>query len=85
MTKPAIGLGLMGSAMVERLQSQGHSLTVIANQSRENVDAAVARCATVVGTAREVAEASDVFMLCVGTSAQVECRMCEPEGVLAGL
>ena len=45
MTKPAIGfigLGLMGSAMVERLQSQGHSLTVIANKSRENVDAAVA-------------------------------------------
>ena len=88
MTKPAIGfigLGLMGSAMVERLQSQGHSLTVIANRSRENVDAAVARGAMEVGTAREVAEASDVVMLCVATSAQVESRMRGPEGVIAGL
>lgn len=80
-----IGLGLMGSAMVERLQSQGHSLTVIANRSRKNVDAAVARGATEVGTAREVAEASDVVMLCVGTSEQVESRMRGPEGVIAGL
>lgn len=88
MTKPAIGfigLGLMGSAMVERLQSQGHSLTVIANRSRENVDAAVARGAMEVGTAREVAEASDVVMLCVATSVQVESRMRGPEGVIAGL
>ncbi|MDE0521058.1 MAG: NAD(P)-dependent oxidoreductase [Boseongicola sp.] len=88
MTKPAIGfigLGLMGSAMVERLQSQGHSLTVIANKSRENVDAAVARGATEVGTGRDVAEACDVVMLCVGTSAQVESRMRGPEGVIAGL
>lgn len=80
-----IGLGLMGSAMAERLQSQGHSLTVIANRSRKNVDAAVARGATEVGTAREVAEASDVVMLCVGTSEQVESRMRGPEGVIAGL
>lgn len=88
MTKPAIGfigLGLMGSAMVERLQSRGHSLTVIANKSRENVDAAVARGATEVGTGRELAVASDVVMLCLATSAQVESRMRGPEGVIAGL
>ncbi len=88
MDKPQIGfigLGLMGSAMVERLQSRGHSLTVIANRSRENVDAAIARGATEVSTAREVAEAGDIVMLCVGTSAQVESRMRGPEGVIAGL
>ena len=46
MTKPAIGfigLGLMGSAMVARLQEKGYRLTVIANRTRTQVAAAVAR------------------------------------------
>ena len=88
MDKPAIGfigLGLMGSAMVERLQAQGYGVTVIANRSRENVDAAVARGAVEVGRAREVAAASDIVMLCMGTSEQVESRMRGPDGVIAGL
>ncbi|MDJ0628170.1 MAG: NAD(P)-dependent oxidoreductase [Rhodobacter sp.] len=88
MSKPTIGfigLGLMGSAMVERLQSCGYGLTVIANRSRANVEAAVARGAVEVGTAREVAAASDIVMLCMGTSAQVESRMRGPDGVIAGL
>jgi len=88
MTKPQIGfigLGLMGSAMVERLQAVGYGMTVIANRSREAVDAAVARGAVEVATAREVAAASDIVMLCMGTSAQVESRMRGPDGVIAGL
>lgn len=88
MDKPAIGfigLGLMGSAMVERLQSLGYPLTVIANRSRENVEAAVSRGAREVGTAREAAAASDVVMLCMDTSASVEARMRGEDGVIAGL
>jgi len=80
-----IGLGLMGSAMVERLQACGYGLTVVANRSRPNVDAAVARGAVEVGTAREVAAASDIVMLCMDTSANVEARMRGPDGVIAGL
>jgi len=80
-----IGLGLMGAAMVERMQALGYSLTVIANQSRANIDAAVARGATEVQTAREVAAASDIVMLCMGTSDQVESRMRGADGVIAGL
>lgn len=80
-----IGLGLMGDAMVQCLQKCGHSLTVMANTSRTNVEAAVARGATEVGTAREVAAASDIVMLCMGTSAQVESRMHGDDGVIAGL
>ena len=60
MAKPAIGfigLGFMGSAMVERLQAQGYAVTVVANQSRENVEAAVARGATEAATAKAVAAA----------------------------
>lgn len=88
MTKPMIGfvgLGLMGSAMVERLQNLGYSLCVLGNVSRPNIDAAVARGATEARTARELAEVSDIVMLCLGTSASVESRMEGADGVIAGL
>lgn len=80
-----IGLGLMGSAMVERLQEKGYQLTVMANRSRANVDAAVVRGAKEVSNAREVAENSDIVMLCMTTSEQVEARMRGADGVIAGL
>jgi 2-hydroxy-3-oxopropionate reductase len=80
-----IGLGLMGSAMVERLQAQGHKLTIMANRSRPRVDAAVARGATEVSTPKDVAAAADIVMLCMDTSASVEGRMWGADGVLAGL
>ena len=88
MSKPTIGfigLGLMGGAMVGRLQDQGYALTVVANRTRTHVDAAVARGAVEVSTARAVAEASDIVMLCMDTSANVEARMRGDEGVIAGL
>ena len=88
MTKPAIGfigLGLMGSAMVERLQALGYGVTGMPNRSRPRVDAAGARGAVEVATAREVAAASDIVMLCVDTSASVEGRMLGEDGVIAGL
>lgn len=80
-----IGLGLMGAAMVNRLLDQGYALTITANRSRPNIDAAVARGAAEVGTAREVAETSDIVMLCMDTSASVEARMRGADGVIAGL
>ncbi len=88
MAKPAIGfigLGLMGAAMVGRLQDLGYGLTVLAHRSRDAVEKAVARGAVEVGTARDVARASDIVMLCMGTSEQVESRMRGPDGVIAGL
>ena len=88
MTKPTIGfigLGLMGSAMVSRLQDQGYALTVTANRSRPNIDAAVARGAVEVATARDVAAASDIVMLCMDTSQSVEGRMNGNDGIIAGL
>lgn len=88
MSKPKIGfigIGLMGAAMCNRLLDQGYELTIVANRSRERVDALVGRGAGEVKSAREVAEASDVVMLCVDTSVSVESRMYGPEGVIAGL
>jgi len=88
MSKPNIGfigLGLMGSAMVGRLQDVGYNVTVTANRSRPNIDAAVARGAVEVATARDVAAASDIVMLCMDTSASVERRMRGSDGIIAGL
>ncbi|PCJ83194.1 MAG: 6-phosphogluconate dehydrogenase [Hyphomicrobiales bacterium] len=88
MSKPTIGfigLGLMGSAMVTRLQSLGYSITVVANRSRPNVDKAVAAGATEVKTAREVAAASEIVMFCMDTSDSVESRVYGDDGVLAGV
>ena len=88
MSKPAIGfigLGLMGGAMVQRLQAQDYPLNVIAHRSRANVDAAIARGASEFNTPRELAQASEVIMLCLDTSASVEARMRGPDGVIAGL
>ncbi len=88
MTKPAIGfigLGLMGSAMVHRLLSLGYPVTIMANRSRPRIDAAVAAGAVEVGTARQLAAASDIVMLCMDTSASVESRMYGADGVIPGL
>jgi 3-hydroxyisobutyrate dehydrogenase-like beta-hydroxyacid dehydrogenase len=88
MSKPAIGfigLGLMGGAMVGRLQDQGYTLTVLGHRDRTHIDAAIARGATEAGSGKEVAAASDIVMLCMGTSDHVESRMRGDDGVLAGL
>ena len=88
MTQPTIGfigLGLMGAAMVGRLQDKGYAVTVTANRSRPNIDAAVARGAVEVATARDVAAASDIVMLCMDTSQSGEGRMRGDEGIIGGL
>ena len=88
MSKPAIGfigLGLMGDAMVQCLQKKGYQLHVMANRSRTNVEAAVARGAVEHSSGKAVAEASDIVMLCMDTSKSVEARMLADDGILAGL
>ncbi|MEX0344814.1 MAG: NAD(P)-dependent oxidoreductase [Rhizobiaceae bacterium] len=88
MTKPNvgfIGLGLMGWAMCQRLLDLGYPLTVIQNRSRTNVEAAVARGAAEAKSAKELAAASDIVMLCMDTSASVEGRMRGEDGVIAGI
>ena len=80
-----IGLGLMGAAMVQRLLDRGHELTVLGNRNRTGLEAAVERGATEAGNARKVAQATDIVMLCMGTSDQVEARMRGADGVIAGL
>ncbi len=80
-----IGLGLMGGAMAGRLQDLGYDLTVLGNRDRTYLDAAIERGAKEATNAKAVAEASDILMLCMGTSDHVESRMRGADGVIAGL
>ncbi len=80
-----IGVGLMGAAMAGRLIDQGHSLTILGNRSRERITALVERGAVEASNACELARESDIVMLCMGTSQQVEGRMNGDAGVIAGL
>ena len=87
-TKPKIGfvgLGLMGSAMAQRLQRLGYELTVIAHRNRKPIEDAVSRGATEASTPAELASNNEIVMLCVDTSAAVEAVMRGDDGVLAGL
>ena len=87
MTKPVIGfigLGLMGGNMVECLQNNGFDLVVM-GRNKDAVGKAVARCAIEVGTPKELAEASDIVMLCVTTSEVVESLIYGDDGILAGV
>lgn len=87
-TRPKIGfvgLGLMGSAMAQRLQSLGYELTVIAHRNRKPIEDAVSRGATEASTLSELASNNEIVMLCVDTSAAVEAVMRGDDGVLAGL
>ena len=80
-----IGLGLMGGAMVGRLQDIGYALTVLGNNDRSQLDIAISRGAQEASTAKAVAEASDIVMMCMGTSEHVESRVRGADGVIAGL
>ena len=87
MAKPVIGfigLGLMGSNMVECLQNNDFELIVM-NRSKEAAAAAVARGATQILSAKELAAASDIVMLCVTTSEVVEGLVYGDDGLLAGM
>lgn len=87
MTKPTIGfigLGLMGAPMAENLQNRGFEL-VVYGRKKAVVDAVLGRGnAREAQTPRELAEASDIIMLCVTTSDAVEALIYGDDGILAG-
>ncbi|MEH6740051.1 MAG: NAD(P)-dependent oxidoreductase [Sulfitobacter sp.] len=87
MTKPVIGfigLGLMGGNMAECLQNNGFDLVVM-GRNKQAVAATVARGATEVSTPKDLAQASDIVMLCVTTSEVVEGLVYGDNGILAGI
>jgi 3-hydroxyisobutyrate dehydrogenase-like beta-hydroxyacid dehydrogenase len=90
MSEPALkervgfaGLGLMGQGMARNILKKGWPLTVLAHRSRTAVEALVAEGATEAKTARALAEASDVVVLCVTGSPEVSALVEGPDGLAA--
>jgi 3-hydroxyisobutyrate dehydrogenase len=80
-----IGLGVMGGNMVQCLQSNGFDISVL-DRSKEAVDAVLARGnATEAKSAKELAQSSDIVMLCLTTSNVVESLIYADDGILAGI
>ncbi len=75
------GLGLMGHGMASNLLAKGFPLSVLAHRRREAIEDLVGRGAVEVGSARALAEASDVVMLCVTGSPQVRALVDGPDGI----
>ena len=67
-----IGLGYMGVGMATNIIKKGWPLTVMAHRSRTNLETLVGLGATEARTPKAVAEASDIVVLCVTGSPQVE-------------
>ena len=80
-----VGLGLMGSAMVERLQEIKYKVYVLANNSRKNIESAIKRGAVEVSDGFQLASKSDVLMICVNTSETVEKLIYGSNGIKKGL
>ncbi|MDO6732977.1 NAD(P)-dependent oxidoreductase [Marinovum sp. 2_MG-2023] len=88
MTKPVIGfigLGLMGGNMVENLQKRGYELVVM-DLNKDAVQTVLDRGNAKAATSpKELAEASDIVMLCLTTSEVVEKLVYGDNGILAGI
>ena len=67
-----IGVGLMGHGIGKNIVQKGYPLTVMAHRNRAPVDDLIAKGAKEAKSPREIADASDLVILCVTATPQVE-------------
>lgn len=81
-----IGVGLMGHGAARNiLERGGYPLTILGNRNREPVDDLVRRGAHEAGSAKALAERSDIVLLCLPSSVEVEATIYGENGLLQGL
>jgi 3-hydroxyisobutyrate dehydrogenase-like beta-hydroxyacid dehydrogenase len=78
-----VGVGLMGHGMAANIVDKGWPLTVLGHRNREPVEDLKRRGAAEASSPRELAEASDIVVLCVTGSPQVEAVVKGPDGLAA--
>ncbi|KXF75153.1 3-hydroxyisobutyrate dehydrogenase [Paramesorhizobium deserti] len=76
-----IGVGLMGHGMAKNIVEKGWPLTVLGHRNRAPVEDLKARGAAEATSARDLAEKSDIVVICVTGSPQVEAAIKGPEGL----
>ena len=79
-----VGLGVMGSGIVDRLLSKGHTVTGY-NRTRWKAERVIQKGMKWVDSPRAVAAAADVTFSMVTDSAALEMIAEGPDGILAGL
>jgi 3-hydroxyisobutyrate dehydrogenase-like beta-hydroxyacid dehydrogenase len=79
-----VGLGVMGSQMVNRLLDKGHTLTGY-NRTRAKAEWLINRGMRWADSPRAVAQAADVIFTMVTNSAALAAITEGPDGILAGL
>jgi 3-hydroxyisobutyrate dehydrogenase-like beta-hydroxyacid dehydrogenase len=78
-----IGVGLMGYGMAKNIVEKGWPLTVMGHRNREPVEDLKRRGAAEAANPRELALQSDIVLLCVTGSAQVQAILEGPTGLAA--
>ena len=80
-----VGIGLMGHGIASNIVKHGHELVVLEHPGNQPLDALKAAGAVGVHSAAAVAARSDVVILVLTGSPQVEAVLTGPGGVLEGL
>jgi 3-hydroxyisobutyrate dehydrogenase-like beta-hydroxyacid dehydrogenase len=76
-----VGIGLMGRGMAKNVLARGYPLTILAHRRREAAEELVTLGAQEAESARDLAEKSDIVILCVTGSPQVEAILTGPDGL----
>jgi 3-hydroxyisobutyrate dehydrogenase-like beta-hydroxyacid dehydrogenase len=79
-----IGAGLMGHGMAKNIVEKGYRLSVLAHRNRAPIEDLLERGATEAQSPAAIARASDVVILCVPSSAEVERCVFAEDGILGG-
>ncbi len=79
------GMGLMGSGIAKNILAGGYSLFVVGHKRRSCIDDLVQRGAKEFQTYRELAEHSNLIILCVTGSPEVESILYSKDGLLEGI
>lgn len=80
-----IGVGYMGHGIAKNILKHGHALTFLRHPGNQPSDDLLAAGGTSTDSVATLAAGSDVIILCVTASPQVEEVMFRQDGVLAGI
>lgn len=78
-----IGMGIMGRGMARNLLKAGYTVTIW-NRTRSRAEEVAAAGATIAESPADVARQSDIVIICVSDTPDVEAVLLGDEGVLAG-
>ncbi|HSA69289.1 MAG TPA: NAD(P)-dependent oxidoreductase [Burkholderiales bacterium] len=79
-----IGLGLMGHGMAKNLLKKGHALSFLVHRNRSNLGDLLDLKAEEASSPKELIASSDVVILCVTGTPQVEANVYGANGLLEG-